>query len=128
VSKVRQFCDRCGQNRFVPLAVVRRAKSAANRMIDKDGARWWNPQQDIQSGTDDQGGNVVALDDMCDETNGLVAEGSVGHQKRQVNARVHQLLRDSRRQLSFDLLVLAEAAHERNMHRRKAADNAAVGQ
>lgn len=112
----------------MPLPVARAAKGAADRMIDKNGAGRANAGHNIEYGADNEGWNSLVLDDMGDETDGLVAKGSVGDQERQINARSYQLLCDSRRQLVFNLAVTPKAAHERNVHRRETASDAATGQ
>jgi len=77
-SKVRKLGQRASQNDFVARAVVGRAEGAADGMIDKDGAWRRDLTHDVESRADDQRRDALAFDDMGNETDGLVAKGSVG--------------------------------------------------
>ena len=80
-AEVGNLSQRAGQDRFITRAVVGRAEGAAHRMVDKDGARRPDFADDVEGRADDQRGNASTLDDMGDETDGLVAEGSVGNKQ-----------------------------------------------
>jgi hypothetical protein len=84
-GKMRQLSQRAGQNRFISLAIMGRAEGAADGMIDKDRARWGDFAHDVEGGADHQCRNAVGFDDVGDETDGLVAKGSVGYEYSQVD-------------------------------------------
>jgi hypothetical protein len=69
----------------VPQSVARTAKGATHRMINKDGAGRPDLSHDVEDCTDNKGWDSVTLDDMGDETDGLVAEGSIGDQQGKIN-------------------------------------------
>jgi hypothetical protein len=48
-------------------------------MIDKDCARRCDLAHDVMRRTDHQCRDALAFDDMGDETDGLMAEGSIGN-------------------------------------------------
>jgi hypothetical protein len=50
---------------------------------------------DVQDRSNNQSRDVMAFDDMGDETDGLVAEGSVRDQQRQIHVCFRELTRDS---------------------------------
>jgi len=81
----RQFFKRAGEHNFVADAVVGRAKGPAHRMIDKDCAGRRDFTHDIVRRADHHGRNTLAFDDMGDETDGLMAERSIGHEQREVD-------------------------------------------
>jgi hypothetical protein len=54
-------------------------------MVDESGARRCDFAHDVVRRADDQRRNSSAFDDMGDETDGLMAEGSVGDQQREDN-------------------------------------------
>jgi hypothetical protein len=78
----------------VPRSVARTAKGATHRMINKDGARRADIGHDVENSADNEGWNSMALDDMGDETDGLVTEGSVGDQQGQIHVCLRELMRD----------------------------------
>jgi hypothetical protein len=84
--EILQLRQRRSQNLFVSPAVAGTAEGATRRMIDKDGARRRDSGDDIQHRADDQSWDSVAFDDMGDETNGLMAERSIGDEQCQINA------------------------------------------
>ena len=94
---MRQFSQDIGQNFFVMFPLVRPSKRPADRMIDEDGARGRDFAHDVEDGAGDQRGNLAALDDVGDETDGLVTEGSVRNEQRQVHSGRLQLPRYRRR-------------------------------
>ena len=117
-AEVRNPSQRAGQDRFIALTVVGRAEGAPDRMIDEDGAWGRDFAHDVEDRSDNQCGDASAFNDMSDETDGLMAEGSVGNEQCQVHLRLHQLTGDGRRQLVFNFLMLAQPAHERKVVRR----------
>ncbi len=64
---------------------MRRSKCATHRMVDKNGTRRFNLFYYIERGANDQRGNPVAFDHVSDETDGLMAERSIGYEQGQVN-------------------------------------------
>ena len=116
-AKVRNLSQRAGQNRFIARAIVRRAESAPDRMIDKNGAWGRDFTHDVEGRSDDQRGDASLFNDMSDETDGLMAKGSVGHEQCQVHLRLRQFTGDSWRQLIFNFLMLPQSAHERKVAR-----------
>jgi hypothetical protein len=65
------------KNGYIALPVVWRPKGATNGMIDEGGARRPNLAHDVARRANDEGRNSLALDHVGDETDGLIAEGSV---------------------------------------------------
>jgi hypothetical protein len=57
----------------------------AYRMIDKDSSRWSHLDHYVLSGADHQGWNAAGLDNVGDETDGLMAKRSVGHQQGEIH-------------------------------------------
>ena len=60
--------------------VMGRTEGATNWVIDKSGTRRSNATHDVVRRADDQRRNVTRFNDVSDETDGLMAERSVGHQ------------------------------------------------
>lgn len=98
------------------------AEGAPDRMIDKDGAWRHDLAHDVEGRTDDERWNASTLDDVGNETDGLVAKGSVGNEQREIDPVPGQISGDGRRKIILDFLGPAHASHERNVKRRKAAD------
>jgi hypothetical protein len=69
----------------MPASLSGTAKGATHRMVDENGAWGWNFGHDVENRADDEGGDSTILDDMSDETDGLVAKGSVGYQQGKVD-------------------------------------------
>jgi len=67
---------------------MRRTERAADWMIDKDRPRGCDFAHDIVSGADHQCRNAAGFDYVSDETDGLVAERSVGDQQCEVDFRL----------------------------------------
>lgn len=112
LGKFRQLGQRCGENCFATLAIVRRPKSPADGMIDESGAGWSDGAHDVMSCADDQGRNGPGFDHVGDETDGLMAKWSVGHEQREVDLRLRQLIGQGRSEIVLDFLVPAHTAHE----------------
>lgn len=62
----------------MPLAITRGAEGATDRMIDENRSRRTHLGHDVQGGADNQRGDFRIFDDVGDETDRLVAKGSVG--------------------------------------------------
>ena len=58
----------------------------------------------------------MALDDMGDETDGLMAEWSIGNKQSQVNGDLFQFSGNRRGEFVFDLAMAADTAHKRNVN------------
>ena len=71
---------------------MRRAECAAHRMIDKDSARRCDFAHDVERCANHHCWNALAFDDMGDETDGLMAEGSIGHEQREVDLDLLQFV------------------------------------
>ena len=67
---------------------MRRAEGAADRMIDKDRPRRGDFAHDIVRGADHQSRNASGFDHVSDETDGLVAERSIGNEQSEVDFRL----------------------------------------
>ena len=63
-------------------------------MINKDGAGRPDLSHDVEDCTDNKGWDSVTLDDMGDETDGLVAEGSIGYEQGEIDFGLAQFCRD----------------------------------
>ncbi len=117
-----------GQRRREHLLVLARimwtTKGAPHREIHEYGARCSRALHDVAHRTDDDCRDAARLDSVRDETHGLVAEGSIRHQDREINTQCLQLIHKSRCQLLLDLLLDLGPAHERDEHRSDAADYA----
>jgi hypothetical protein len=101
------------QNGYIALPVVWRPKGAADGMIDKYGTGRRDSAHDVVRRANDKGRNSLALDHVGDETDGLVAEGSVGYEQREIDLVAPQIAGDGRRELVFNFFVLSHAAHKR---------------
>ena len=90
----RQLRQHPRQHRFIAPAVMGRAEGAAHGVIDKD--RPWRDDlaDNIEGRARQQCRNAAIIDHMGDETDGLVAEGSIRHQQCKINFRFYQVLRD----------------------------------
>jgi len=103
-----------------------RTEGTAYGVVDENGPRWRNAVHNVKGCADFQCGDSVTFNDVGDETDGLVAEGSVGYEKRQIDLRALQLAGDSRSKFGFYLLVTPQPTHKRNVKRRKLADSSLV--
>lgn len=59
-------------------AVARTAEGASDRMVHEYSAGRTDLAHDVERRPDNQRGDLCVFDDMRDETDGLVAEGSIG--------------------------------------------------
>lgn len=71
-------------------------------MIDERGARRWDFADDVMGGADHQCRNSTRFEHMGDETDGLMAEGSIGNQQGKINLRLVQIIGDGGRQFVFN--------------------------
>ena len=84
-GKFRYFVKRGSQNRFVAIAVMRWTEGSAYWVIDKDSSRRCYSAHYVQSGADHQGWNTARFDNVGDETDGLMAKWSIGHQYGEIH-------------------------------------------
>jgi len=63
----------------------------------------------------------MAFDDVSDETDGLMAEGSIGDKQSQINGGLLQLPSYRRGEFVLDLLMPPDTAHKRNVNRGQAS-------
>jgi hypothetical protein len=61
-------------------------------MIHKNRARRGNLAHDVERRTGDESRNAPIFQNMGDETDGLMAEGSVGHEQRQIDGLLCELI------------------------------------
>jgi len=85
MGKLGKLFQGAGEDRLVAGAIVGWAKGAAHRMIDEDRPRRGDYAHDVVGGADHQRRNALAFDDMGDETDGLMAERSVGHEQGEID-------------------------------------------
>ena len=124
-DKSGQLFERAGENRFVATAIMGWTEGAAHRMIDEDCARRRDFAHDVMRRADHHCWNALAFNDVGDETDGLMAKGSIGHEQREVDLGVSQVVRNRRCQVIFNLSMVTQAAHKRNVKWRQSADDAA---
>jgi len=86
LNKIRQLRQCRSEHRSVLIQLSGTAESATHRMVDENGTWRWNLVHDVENRADHKGRDAAALDDMGDETDGLVAKGSVGYQQGKVDA------------------------------------------
>ena len=96
---------------------MRRAERPAHGVIDESAARRRDFRHDVQRRADHERGNALGFDDMRDETDGLVAERSIGDEQRQIHFGSVQIAGDGRSDFALDLLMAPEPAHERDVKR-----------
>jgi flavin-binding protein dodecin len=85
-DEIRQLCQRSRQHCFMTISITGRAKCSSHRMIDEASARRRDSSHDVVRRADNQGWYSVTFYNMGDETDGLVAEGSIGHQQSEIDA------------------------------------------
>ena len=124
IRKFRQLGQRSREDDLAALSVVRRTEGPADGVIDEGAARRRDPAHDVVSRADDQSRDASAFDHVGDETDGLMAKRSVGHEEREIDLRLCQLIGERRSEIVLDFLMPAHTAHERKMTGRDAADNA----
>jgi len=62
-----------------------RAESATDGVVDKNRARRRDFAHDVERRANDQRGNASTLDNVSDETDGLVAKGSIGDEEDEID-------------------------------------------
>jgi len=72
---------------------------------------------------DDQCRDSACFNHMRDDTDGLVAERSVGNQQGEIDFSSLQFSDKGGRQFVFNFSMFAQAAHERKVKRRERADS-----
>ena len=77
-GELRQLREGSLQHGLVARAFLRRPECSSDRMIHESGARRHHFAHDVVSRADNQSGNAAPFDHVRDETDGLMAEGSVG--------------------------------------------------
>lgn len=65
-----------------------RTEGSAYRVIDKDSSRWCDFAHYVERGADHQGWNAARLNDVGDETDGLMAKRSIGHQQGEIHRQL----------------------------------------
>ncbi len=99
--ELRQLRQRSLQHGLVARALLRRPECSSHWMIHKGRARRHHFAHDIVRRADHQGWDAARFDDVGDETDGLMAEGSVGDEQGEVDVRLRQFLRQRRAQGFF---------------------------
>ena len=120
--EMRRLGQRPAKNNFVALPIMGRPEGAADRMIDEGGARRCDPAHDVVRRADHHCRDSRGFDHMGDETDGLVAEGSIGHEQSEIDLGLLQIAGDGGGEIVFDFLRLSYAAHKRKMKRSDTAD------
>jgi hypothetical protein len=96
-------------------------------MVDESGARRSHFTHNIERGADNQRGDSTILDDVSDETDGLMAKWSVGNEQGQVNRRPLKFPCYGWCQIIFDFFVTTKSAHEGNVDGGNACDGTLLG-
>jgi len=120
--EIRQLGQRPAKNNFAALPIAGRPEGAADRMIDEGGARRCDPAHDVVRRADHHCRDSSGFDHMGDETDGLVAEGSIGHEQSEIDLGLLQIAGDGGGEIVFDFLRLSYAAHKRKMKGSDIAD------
>ena len=87
-------------------------------MINESGPRRRHDTHDVMDCADNQRRYAAAFDHMGDETDRLMAEGSVGNEQSKIDLGLLKVFGNGGRQLVFNLRVIAQAAHKRKVKRR----------
>jgi hypothetical protein len=77
VAELGQLFEGTSKHGFVARAITRRAEGAAHWVVDKNGAWRGHLAHDVMCRANEQRRNSLAFDDMGDETDGLMAKGSI---------------------------------------------------
>ena len=118
IGEQRPFSKRFIENDFVARTIMRRAECPAHGVINKSAARGSNLGHNIKRRADHEGGKPLGLDDVRDETDGLMAKRSIRRQQRRIHLRALQFAGNSRSDFALDFLVTAQPTHERDVKRR----------
>lgn len=92
-----QLTESSHENRFIARTVVWLSECPPDGMIDEGRARRRDFAHDVESRADYQSRNAASLDNVGDETDGLVAERSIGYEQSKVHRRTFKFRHDSRR-------------------------------
>jgi hypothetical protein len=125
-GELRQLGERFAQDNLITQAILRRPEGAAHRMIDERRARRRDFAHDVVGGADHQRRDAFGFEDVGDETDGLMTKGSVGNQQRKIDLSLLQVIGNRGRQITFDLLGPAHAAHKGKMKRCVCADGSVL--
>ena len=87
-------------------------------MVDESGARWRDFAHDVVCRADHERWYAAAFDDVGDETDGLVAEGSIGDEQCEIDSSICQFLGERGSEIILNHVLCADAAHERKIKRR----------
>ena len=93
-NTVVQMARAVGREGFVAQqrAIMGRPESSPHRMIHKNRARRRNLAHDVECRARDESRNAPIFEHMGDETDGLMAERSAGHEQRQIDCLVCELI------------------------------------
>ena len=89
-----------------------RAESASDGVVDKNRARRGDLAHDVECRANDQRGNALAFDNVSNETDRLVAKGSIGDEEGEIDFGLLHFLGESVAEIIFYLAVPPHAAHE----------------
>jgi hypothetical protein len=123
----RQLSQNLAQNRQIALPVVWGSEGASYGMIDESGTRRSDISHNIERGANNQGGNPRVFDHVRDETDGLMAKWSIGHEQSQINRSLLKFLCNGRCQIIFDFFVTTKSAHEGSVDRGNASNRIIPG-
>jgi hypothetical protein len=88
LSEFRQFSERSGKNGLVARPIIWRPKGTADRMVDEGGAGRGDLAHYVVGRANNQRGNALAFNNMSDETDGLMAEGSIGNEQGEIDLQL----------------------------------------
>ena len=88
LSEFRQFSERSGENCLVARPIIWRPKGTADRMVDEGGTGRGDLAHDVMGCANNQCGNALVFNNMSDETDGLMAEGSIGNEQGKINLQL----------------------------------------
>ena len=124
---MRRLGQCAAKNYFAALPIMGRPEGAADRMIDEGRARRRDPAHDVVRRADHHCRDSCGFDHMGDETDGLVAEGSIGYEQGDVDLCLLQIAGYGGGEIVFNLFLPSNAAHERKVKLGDAADFFARG-
>jgi len=79
--KFRQFSERAGEDCLIAHPIMGWAKRPSDRVVDERRPRRPDFAHDVVSRSDHQRRYTLRFDYVRDETDGLVTEGSIGHEQ-----------------------------------------------
>jgi len=125
--EMRQLGQRPAKNNFVALPIMGRPEGAADRMINEGCARRCDPAHDVVRRADHHCRDSCSFDYMGDETDGLVAERSVGYEQGEIDLCLLQIAGDGGGEIVLNLFLPSNAAHKRKVKLGDVADFFARG-